>query len=290
MFQFGPLPEPVEFNQDARIAEARDGIENYYTGLVDHKDENGKDPTFPKKINRRDVDHWGKFKGDFSAKQHGRCGYCEARVIGSQNGDVEHFYPKAEVHILDPHNPGREADHLSNVSGRKSLRVISTGYWWKALEWDNYLLSCTVCNSKWKKNFFPVEPADQTLEDRARPARNIQEVPLLLNPLSEEDPADHLAYELEGTIHGQTEMGLATIQTCGLWRPSLVSARRPILRKLKRRFDEMMTSPSDEVVRIHAQDTFEEGQPYWPTFPGLTRIFFRQATGMNWSELEQLVD
>jgi uncharacterized protein (TIGR02646 family) len=57
---------------------------------------------------------------------HGRsCAYCDRELPGTDRGDVDHFRPK-------------------NV------------YWWLAYCFDNYLLSCSACNSAYKINRFPI--------------------------------------------------------------------------------------------------------------------------------------
>ena len=218
--------------------------------------------------------------------QHDRCGYCELPVTGSHDGDVEHYRPKGEVRILDPDNQGREAKNRSNVSNRGSLRTIGTGYWWDAYSWDNYLLSCAVCNQKWKKNFFPT--AGDPLE-RNRPTEGANEVELLIHPFGDENPADHFSYEMNGIINGLTEKGHATIETVGLWRESLVRKRMPVLQSLSRLLTEMdAPGASAALVRSHARTILERGGMNWPFFPGLTRIFFTQITEIPWDQLEDM--
>lgn len=63
---------------------------------------------------------WKKYKKPLLEAQHHKCGYCECRLTG--HGDVEHYAPKAEVH----------------VGGVK----YSPGYWWRAYDWTNYLVAC----------------------------------------------------------------------------------------------------------------------------------------------------
>lgn len=57
---------------------------------------------------------------------HGRsCAYCDRELPGNDRGDVEHFRPKSI-------------------------------YWWLAYSFDNYLLACSVCNSAYKGEKFPL--------------------------------------------------------------------------------------------------------------------------------------
>jgi hypothetical protein len=187
---------------------------------------------------------------------------------------------------LDRDNQGRERTDLANVAGRESTRIIGTGYWWDAYSWDNYLLSCAICNQAWKKNYFPIDTGGNP---RERPAQGVQEIELLLHPFGEEEPADHLEYRSDGIIRGKTEIGVHTIETVGLWRPSLVVKRRPVIQNLLRLIAEM-TAPdaTDEIVKSHTLTLLAHGAVEWPLFPGMTRIVFSQASGMTWEQLQDL--
>jgi hypothetical protein len=67
---------------------------------------------------------WGKFKHHFIEAQHSKCGYCEANTQITGFGEVEHYYPKAEVKL-----------HLV-VGGKKKLVVLySPGFSWLAFAW-----------------------------------------------------------------------------------------------------------------------------------------------------------
>jgi uncharacterized protein (TIGR02646 family) len=80
--------------------------------------------------------HWTKpdVRGALYA-MHGRvCGYCGADVSEAGN-DVEHFRPKSNVKDDETHG----------------------GYWWLAYEFSNYLLSCAVCNQRYKVDRFPMQ-------------------------------------------------------------------------------------------------------------------------------------
>ena len=85
------------------------------------KNDDDVNTDFPASWGRPDV------RGALYA-MHGRgCAYCQRNLPGSDRGDVEHFRPK-------------------NI------------YWWMAYAFDNYLLSCSVCNSAIKVNRFPILP------------------------------------------------------------------------------------------------------------------------------------
>lgn len=123
-------------------------------------------------------DRWKKAKDQLIAETGGKCAYCEAPTTVVAYGDVEHYRPKST-------------------------------YWWLAYCYDNYLVSCQLCNQKYKKAKFPVKNArmraptirenttDAYIESKAgtiapnplEPAevddfmgRHQEERPLLLNP------------------------------------------------------------------------------------------------------------
>ena len=71
---------------------------------------------------------------------------------------MEHYFPKGAVWKLLEGDETRGAgeEWTPKVKGREHDAVSEWGYWWKAYSWDNYLLSCPVCNRKWKLAYFPV--------------------------------------------------------------------------------------------------------------------------------------
>lgn len=145
--------------------------------------------------------------------QHGKCAYCEAKILHIADGDVDHFRPKARC---------RQA---------AGAPLLHPGYYWLAYEWGNLLLACTRCNQRCKRDIFP-------LKLPARRARNHQhdvsiEEPLLLNP-AEEDPGlfigfrQEVAYAVRGNRRGKS-----TIEVLQLNRPDLAERRRDWLEKVR---------------------------------------------------------
>ena len=68
---------------------------------------------------------WGESKDQLLVESNNKCAYCESPLKVVAYGDVEHYRPK-------------------------SL------YWWLAYCYDNYLVSCTLCNQAFKKDKFPL--------------------------------------------------------------------------------------------------------------------------------------
>src|SRR5262249_58453194 len=67
-------------------------------------------------------DHWNEpdVRGGLYAFHGSACAYCQCHLPGNDRGDVEHFRPKST-------------------------------YWWLAYKFDNYLLSCSRCNRRFKR-------------------------------------------------------------------------------------------------------------------------------------------
>jgi len=167
---------------------------------------------------------WKDFKNALVIAQNYKCGYCEINIAG-QFGDVEHFFPKGEVWELIVGEEGVEQHGSIAVKGRRHTTFCDQGYWWLAYEWENYLLSCQICNQSWKLSFFPVA------KPRSKPPHVAAvEKTLLLNPFDQDparDPALHLSFDRLGQIRAKnrSELGFETIPTCGLDRESLRFAR-----------------------------------------------------------------
>jgi hypothetical protein len=72
--------------------------------------------------------YWKAAKERLLIETKGKCAYCEAPTNHVAYGDVEHYRPKSV-------------------------------YWWLAYCYDNYLVSCTLCNQKFKGARFPIKNA-----------------------------------------------------------------------------------------------------------------------------------
>jgi uncharacterized protein (TIGR02646 family) len=101
------------------------------TGIAGAEAER-RETTFQTNKNLKDATaefatYWGNadVRGALWA-MHGRsCAYCDRELPGNDRGDVEHFRPKSI-------------------------------YWWLAYKFENYLLACSVCNSAYKGEKFPL--------------------------------------------------------------------------------------------------------------------------------------
>ncbi len=85
--------------------------------------------------------------------------YCGCKLPGNDRGDVDHFRPKGRLN--EDRNHG--------------------GYWWLAYTFDNYLLSCSPCNSNCKRDRFPVRAGAVRIQYPTR-VRLQREARLLVDP------------------------------------------------------------------------------------------------------------
>ena len=69
---------------------------------------------------------WKPAKDQLVKETGEKCGYCEASSRAVSHCDVEHIRPKSI-------------------------------YWWLALCWDNYVLSCQLCNQTFKSDKYPLQ-------------------------------------------------------------------------------------------------------------------------------------
>lgn len=107
----------------------------------------------------------------------GKCAYCEAKIMHIDYGDIEHFRPKDFFPLL-------------------------------AVDWDNLLLACRVCNgAEFKGTKFPLDANAN---------------PLLINPCVDE-PDTHLEFVFDETtkfaiVIAKNAKGMTSEQTYGLNR------------------------------------------------------------------------
>lgn len=229
---------------------------------------------------------------------HGKCAYCESKIAGSQDTDVEHYRPKKGV---------TEADQAG---------VHHPGYWWLATRWENLVLSCQHCNQSrsyhviipdgleteaelraflenhtntkaGKLNAFPTEGNLWVTDENGDLAT---EKPLILNPV-DMNPEEHLDWVLlqgASTVRAKdgSPVGEATRRILGLNRRWLEEDRRIRLLEMRRlrnrlidKLNKWIEAETPEIARIYrtmADEDIEElmartqeDQP----FAGMARAF-----------------
>jgi 5-methylcytosine-specific restriction endonuclease McrA len=143
-----------------------------------------------------------------------KCVWCEQLRAWKGELHVDHLRPKARVTTWRG-SPPEVADTPPEEEPH------GDGYWWLAHTWNNWNLACYGCNSEWKRSLLPRVgphlPHGEGVE--------ASEVLLLLDPSSAFQTRDHFHRNQAGYMFGRSEVGRATIITCGLNRKLLVSAR-----------------------------------------------------------------
>ncbi len=145
-------------------------------------------------------------------EQHGKCCFCEAKILSNSYGDVEHFRPKG------------------GYQTKKSEKMKRPGYYWEAYDWDNLFFSCQVCNSRHKKNFFPLEDEAERVSDHHGDLA--EEAPLLVHP-SQDNPEAHIGFR-ENVCYPLDRKGKTSISAYGLNRELIVEKRREYLENLEK--------------------------------------------------------
>ncbi|WP_433209615.1 hypothetical protein ACQP00_45485 [Dactylosporangium sp. CS-047395] len=150
---------------------------------------------------------------------HGKCAYCEGRMLAQSYGAAEHYRPKSRV--TSP--IGREA-----------------GYAWLAYDWRNIIPACDQCNSgDGKQDQFPiagrrVHAADELVDPDDIAELNAVEEPLLLHPYTDH-PEEHLIFGHAGAVgpRNASPKGRETISVCRLDRAALMDERARVQEQVR---------------------------------------------------------
>lgn len=241
------------------------------------------------------VAHWKQFRPNFYAAQQKKCGFCESKVF-NQIGPIDHFAPKGEVNSLVPGASGREHGD-GTVQGRKEQSRFLYGYWGQAFDWDNWLLVCERCNTGWKRSFFAV--AEDPMPE---PKPGVPYTPLLLSPFFDDpaaDPEQHLEFTSMGGIvprelpdGTRSPRGQTTIDLVGLDRPSLTEARLNVAEEAERWCNCVLAAwdkGNTDLAKERIEDLKRHAQPKW-AFAGAVRSRIRHMLGVEWTELDELVN
>ena len=142
-----------------------------------------EDPDRRRELIERHRDKWVAFRPHFERVFGEKCWYTECRNPGTDD-DIDHFRPK-----------GRVAEDASHG-----------GYWWEALRWRNFRLSChranrlrispDTGNTQGKGDHFPLLDPTQRWRDPGQPNH---ESPALLDPVKPGDP-DLLTFDIDGRV------------------------------------------------------------------------------------------
>jgi hypothetical protein len=191
--------------------------------------------------------------------------------------DVEHYRPKVCVTewsgkpAVVSDTPPREVD-------------VGAGYWWLAFAWDNYSLACKGCNQGWKRNLFPIEaPRCACIE-----GVEVSERPLLVEPASAFRTRDHFRWDDAGHVLPESDVGYATIVTCGLNRRELTSPRLKAAIRTNRVLDRLIRSlRRHDATEVHQMaDELAELGSRFAEFTSMVRWIAENRLGRRWEEIE----
>jgi uncharacterized protein (TIGR02646 family) len=169
-------------------------------------------------------------KAALKKAQRGKCCFCE--TIVEDDGDVEHFRPKAA--------------YRQGEGGE----LVRPGYYWLAYEWSNLFLSCIPCNQRHKKNLFPLgTPGSRATSHDAGYAVDDEE-PLFIDP-ARVNPEQHISFRLQFPYPiKDSPAGRMTIEALGLDRAQLNNSREE--RFLSMRLNYKLSLQGERVRRIVA--------------------------------------
>ena len=189
-----------------------------------------------------------------------KCCFCEAKIGHIDDGDVEHFRPKAGWVQQDE-------------------RLNTPGYYWLAYDWDNLFLCCTKCNQRNKKNYFPLLTPDKRAKDHNGDVGD--EDPVFIHP-TQEDPETYIAFNEEKVVGiDEGGRGNLTITLLGLDRDLLNENRREKLNPVIDIYDiaksypptypELQRWAKAKVMKYYATAQLDETE-----YASMLRCFFRK--------------
>lgn len=162
---------------------------SYLTALAAFEANKSIENKQRKDIIERKYNH-NQVKNTLKTMCSSKCAYCESHITHIGYGHIEHFKPKARYPEL-------------------------------CFEWENFLLSCEICNSSaFKGDKFPIE----------------SEGGPFINPC-DENPDNFFEFELDhstgaANIIPQNKRAAITEMIIGLNRPDLVIHRSQVVRKI----------------------------------------------------------
>ena len=191
--------------------------------------------------------------------QDGKCCFCESKIRHISYGDVEHFRPKAGW---------IQADEKLN----------KPGYYWLTYEWNNLLLSCEICNQRYKRNLFPLlNPASRATSHHSDLTA---EEPVFIHPANDE-PEQFITFKEEIPFAiNDNQRGDETIAKLGLRREALNEQRRTTYNMLLDIYDlargypetypELKAAAKNKLQKYYDASVLDETE-----YASMLRCFFR---------------
>ncbi|MBO6515435.1 MAG: AAA family ATPase [Bacteroidia bacterium] len=227
--------EQPEILYSKEIEEVKAHMEQFYARPLEERSQERLEFGLPRHINEAIL-------RDLDVVFNGKCAYCETKVYVSQ---------------FEKHNPELEIltsfDRFRPPYGARDFErgFDPDHYWWLAHEWENMYLACPACMDN-KATWFPLEG------ERGKPTsphvllKRI-EYNLLIDPC-DENPDEHLRFDLNGEVVPTSNKGDATITVLDLNRFSLVNDRLDVItefRQLESNLTTIGNATNNELLNLH---------------------------------------
>jgi uncharacterized protein (TIGR02646 family) len=188
--------------------------------------------------------------------QHEKCAFCESNFARVSYGDVEHFRPKG------------------GIRQRRRGALRRPGYYWLAYVWENLLVSCELCNRRFKRNWFPLE--HRSTRVRGPKGDLSRERPLLVNPAVDDPAASITFHEHRAVAVAGAPRGRSSIRGYGLNRRTLLTARRRVIDAIEVLLDAIEELPGDHPTVIKAEDFLRRMTAASEEYSAMVRAYLNQ--------------
>lgn len=188
--------------------------------------------------------------------QHGKCAFCESSFAHVSYGDVEHFRPKG------------------GLRQRRRGALRRPGYYWLAYVWENLLVSCELCNRRFKRNWFPLE--HRSTRVRGPKGDLSRERPLLVNPAVDEPGVFVTFHEHRAVAVAGSPRGRSSIRGYGLNRKTIRARRRNTIDYIERILDVIEELPGDHPKVIKAEEFLRRMTAASEEYSAMVRAYLLQ--------------
>jgi uncharacterized protein (TIGR02646 family) len=217
---------------------------------------------------RFDIKILSAIRDDLLKMCNGKCAYCESKVNIVSRGEIENFRPKA------------------GAKGLGSEEYAPIHYWWLAYEWENLLISCQICNQKYKRDYFPLENEKDRAPVGTTGTELLSENPLLIDPTII-DPREHLRFDENGFAEALSKSGQITIEILGLNRSELVESRRTSGSQLKDKLE--IISFTKNFTNNFTKDFVEYVNELFSDFPSQEYAAIQREVFDKWYDSNSLI-
>lgn len=241
--------------------------------------------------NKRDKKYWRNLKFEdiwstddnkkiLSKMQFGKCGYCDS-ILDENAPHIDHFYPKSQISKFEG---GKSIPFHPQYTGRKQTILTINGFWWLAYDWNNYVLTCSTCNGKFKKDIFPIK---EKLKKNFLEKKKY--TPLIFNPFNNIKQYKYFTYTQFGLIQPVKKNNIAknTIYVYGLDRTQLSRKRKNICSEALNLIYEFIDKKSNNKPYVNELNRLIEIGHISSEFSSVIKSIFFEITGIHWDLFEK---